>query len=260
MGIIFSKLRLLPFALFSVIANVISQMLYLGGYVLWFVASYLYPEHPRLKDQWYGFSQFKEQSRVSAALGTIASILSVIALFYPVVIIPALWLFFASNVVWSISHYHKLRNPPDFETNYSENSQVNYMGYTILTTCVSLITAVCITISILFPLISFAVLTTSTILGLILTLYAVEYQINCSFNTNQTDDWKGTNYSEMSSELSASQELRSDLDMKSGYEAPSHPSLFGKIPGINASNLNENLVDPITHTSLPDEDSSRPEM
>lgn len=240
MGTVFSKLRLLPFALFSLIASVISQILYLGGYILWFIASYLYPEHPRLKDEWYGFGQFKEQSRISAIVGTVASIFSVIALIQPVSIIPALWLFFVSNVIWSISHYHKLKNPPDFEADYSAKSQVNYIGYAFLTTCVSFVTAFCITASILFPVISFAMLTTSTILGLIITLVALEYLVNFSFNNNQPNKWKGTNYSEMSSELSDSNILsryyKCDSSLELECDVPSYSSLFVKTDSESSCN------------------------
>lgn len=240
MGTVFSKLRLLPFTLFSLVANVLSQILYLGGYILWFVASYLYPEHPRLKDQWYGFGQFKEQSRISAVVGTIASIFSVIAIMQPALIIPALWLFFISNVIWSISHYHRLKNPPDFEDDYSATSQVNYIGYAFLTTCVSFVTAFCITASILFPVISLAMLTTSTIVGLIITLVALEYLVNYSFNNTQPDKWKGTNYSEMSSELSHSSIFSNiymcDTSHEQGCDASSYSSLFAKAGSESSSN------------------------
>lgn len=254
MGTLFSKLRLLPFALFSLVANVISQILYLGGYILWFVASYLYPEHPRLKDQWYGFGQFKEQSRISAVVGTVASIFSVIAIFQPVLIIPALWFFFISNVIWSISHYHRLKNPPDFEADYSATSQVNYIGYAFLTTCVSFVTAFCITASILFPVISFAMLTTSTILGLIITLVALEYLVNFSFNNTQPNKWKGTNYSEMSTELSHSSILSinysCDTSLEPGCDVPSYSSLFVKTDSESSSSS-----DQIVSEHLPDLDN-----
>ena len=255
MGTIFGKLRLLPFALFSLIANIISQVLYLAAYILWFVASYLYPDHPRLQDHWFGFGQFKEQSRVSAIIGTVASILSVIAIAYPIVIIPALWLFFASNIIWSISHYHKLRNPPEFEDDYSANSQTNYIGYTILTTLVSLVTAFCITVSIIYPPISLAMLITSTILALLFTIIGLEYLINSSFSNTPAHKCNGTSYESLSSELSfpntKSSELLADSKIELHHDIPFYPPLFYKTTSEQSANSTIGLPAPALPLAKP---------
>jgi hypothetical protein len=201
LAIIASRLYYLPFAIFAGISYVVSLFLYLIGYLLWAISSHFYPDHPRLKGHWCGFVQFREQSKMSAAIGTIAVILSFVAFVMPILIIPSLWLFFASNLIWSVSHYHRLKNPPTNEPNYSTESQTSYLNYTILTTVLSVVTAVCLTAAILSPVSAPLLLTVSACFGITLTVAAMGYFFHYHLAGYLSKCWNGRNYSQISANL-----------------------------------------------------------
>lgn len=123
---------------------------WLIGYSTWYIGSLFYDkDHPRKKDSWYGFAEFKQQHQTSALLGLIATILCVVA---PTLLIPIAWLFAISNTLWAIGAYHKKKMPDTDDPNYSSAKQ-NVFGYlTIAVTLLSFLTALEATALFFFPL------------------------------------------------------------------------------------------------------------
>lgn len=160
-GLVTGKLKSLPFWVLQSILNVVSLIAYLVGYVTWFIASLFYPDHPRKRDSWYGFTEFKQQFQLSALLGTVATIMCFIN---PVLIIPAAWIYALSNSLWSIAEYHKRENPNRSDPLYSTAKQNYYFKYTLHITIISTITAAASTLALIFPPASFVILAASTTL------------------------------------------------------------------------------------------------
>jgi hypothetical protein len=216
-GFLAGKIRYLPLTIVSSILTSLSLALYLTGYTLWFIASHLYPEHAQHKDKWYGFAQFKEQNLLAAALGLIATVLSVSAIFFPILLIPAAWAFLASNSIWTIGEYHKLNNPHPLDETYSHTHQKSYLNYAITMTAIAAITAASTTLIFFFPPIAIPLLFLSTVVCLGLGAMAIESWLNFSFGNH-----KKTPYSESSiamSQLGASKPLESTLEL---LDAPYH--------------------------------------
>lgn len=108
-GFLLSKLQYIPFPLASAIFRFISLGIYSLAYLCWLTASLLHPDHPVNYRKWYGFAQIKEQFLLSSFVGLTATVLSVAAVFVPVLFPPAAWLFLIGNAIWAIGEYHKLK-------------------------------------------------------------------------------------------------------------------------------------------------------
>lgn len=161
-GFLAAKLRAVPIVLLSVIFNYITFITYIVGYLFWYLAAIMYPSYPRKSDHWYGFAKFKEQYLLAAAIGLIASLLCAIM---PSMVIPAAFLYVLSNVVWTISEFHKKNNPPNNEDNYSPTRQKFYIRYALLITMGSVLTAVSLVLFTIFPAATVPILMISSILG-----------------------------------------------------------------------------------------------
>lgn len=202
LGILSSKLAYIPIAMVSGIGYLLSLCFYLLGYLLWVFASHFYPEHPRLKNHWSGFVQFKEQSKVSACVGGIAVIFAFLTFLFPWAIVPSIWLFFISNLIWSVSHYHKLKNPHPEENIFSKENQSTFLKYTVVNTVISLITAVCLTVSFFYPPVAPILLIISTGFGLALTIASMSYFLHYHVSINMATRKEGKNYLQISRDLS----------------------------------------------------------
>lgn len=200
MGSITAKLKIIPSFMASAIFNLVSLFAYLIGYVAWYVASSLYPDHPRHQDSWYGFAQFKAQYQMAALLGTIATITTIMCIIIPSLTIPTAWLYTLSNLIWSISEYHKQKNPPD-DPEYSNTKQALYVRYTVTITLFSALTSMSTTLAILFPPAGFAVITTAALIGVGLTIASFYYWGNYTFG-NHSPDTVNHSYDKLSEQLS----------------------------------------------------------
>jgi hypothetical protein len=196
-GFIIGKIQYFPFPLVVSITNLLSLACYLMGYSLWFVSSHFNPEHPPLENEWYGFTQFKEQYLYAATLGIIATLMSACAIAFPVLAIPAAWLFVVSNATWTIGEYHKLQNPPDYDPNYSHSRQDTYLSYAITMTAIGLITATSVSLSFLFPAIIVPVVAVSAIICLGLGVLAADYWLDCTFNDHKPGIPENHSYTHM---------------------------------------------------------------
>lgn len=172
LGLAAAKLKNIPIRIVSAILTVLSLVCYLIGYSVWLLATLFYPNFPRKEFSWYSFASIKEQYQISSILGLVATILCII---YPSLLLPATWIFTASNLVWSIAEYHKLQNPPDYIDNFSKHRQSAYLTYTQLITFISALTAGGISLALIVPNCAASVLLASTIVGNGLTLVAFYY-------------------------------------------------------------------------------------
>lgn len=199
LGFFLSKIQYIPLTIISSTLKFSSLIMYFLGYLLWIIGSHIYPDHNRLKNQWYGFAQFKEQYQCAAIIGLIATVLSIIAIFVPILILPAAWLFLSSNVIWTIGEYHKLNNPPEYELNYSHGHQSVYLSYAMTMSTITLLTAVTTTLMIIFPLIALPVFMGGALLGIGLGALGLEYWLEFSFGNHPLtpikESYRHMNYS-----------------------------------------------------------------
>lgn len=166
----------------SIIFNILSLVLGFFGHITWYMATFLYPSHKPDTSKWYGFSEIKEQHKMAAILGIAASIMGVLAIAFPIMLIPSGWCFLAGNVYWVISEYHKLSNPPKDDPAFNEKKQTDYLYYALLTATIAFISALSITLSFILPPAGATILLTcSTLLGISLGVLAFEYWLASSF-------------------------------------------------------------------------------
>ncbi len=185
LGLITSKIQYFPPTIVTPFANILTLTLYLLGYSLWFVSSHFYPEQKRSYREWYGFAKFKEQHIHAAFIGITAAIVSVAALALPILLLPAGWLFFISNAIWTISEYHKFKNPPKGDPNYSKSYQTAYFSYAVTLTAMSFAAAMAATLIFAFPPIGITVLTISAVVAAGLTLLAAQYWLSSFFGDHK---------------------------------------------------------------------------
>lgn len=177
LGFVVSQLQHSPFVFVAALSNLAALFFYSIGYSLWLAACQLYPNYPRQKDHWYGFIEVKNQHRIAAILGAIAIGCCVAGIFITALLVPASWLFFASNLIWCIAEYHKhqlLQN--------SSQAEIAYMQYTVISTIMTLVPAIGATISLFFPPAALLTFIISTTLGVTLgslSLYCwLEYTLD----------------------------------------------------------------------------------
>lgn len=140
---------------------------WLIGYSTWYVGSLFYDkDHPRKKDSWYGFAEFKSQHQTAALLGTIATVLCFVV---PTLFIPIAWLFAISNVFWAIGAYHKKNMPHTDDPDYSSDKQRVFGYLTFAVTTLSFFTALAATALFFFPLSAPVLLPITTIVQVTIT-------------------------------------------------------------------------------------------
>ncbi|WP_192877366.1 hypothetical protein [Legionella pneumophila] len=201
-GFIISKIQYIPIALVSSALNLMSLLFYLIGYGLWFIASHFYPPGQAKKNQeWYEFAQFKEQYLYAAALGLIATTISMMAIFSPIMLVLSGWLFFGSNIIWTIGEYNKLNNPPISEENFSKDRQNAYVSYALSMSVIGFITAASTTAAFFIPVITIPLLIITTIICIGVGSLALEYWLESKFGDYQPDISMDESYKQMSNNL-----------------------------------------------------------
>lgn len=165
------------------------------GHSAWFLASHFYPEHSQHYKEWYGFAPFKEQHTFAATIGMIGSVISIAAIAFPPLLIPAVWLFALGNVFWSIGEYHKFKSPPK-DDDYSESYQSSYLNYAIAMTALGFVSALSATLIILCPPLLLAVSIVSTIVtvGLGITVGGYWYDYTFNEHAKTTDSKQSHSY------------------------------------------------------------------
>jgi hypothetical protein len=181
-SLVFNQLRHIPVAIVSAFFYLIASFFYFCAYSTWFLASTLYPDHPGLSTEWYGFAEFKTQHIAAAFIGMIAVLCSLAAFMFPPVAILASWLFLFGNCIWLISELHKheiMKNDARIQTlthdkAYSKNRQQIYIQYASIIASIALVTALSTTLSLLFPSIALIVVTSAFVIGVCLSAVAAQ--------------------------------------------------------------------------------------
>lgn len=204
---VFGKAQYLPVPLVSSSLRLISFSLSFIGYTLWLIGSSLRPDEEKYTGDWYGFAQLKEQYLYAALLGMIASLIGICAITSPVLILPSVWIFFSSNVVWSIGEFHKLNNPPAHEKEFSYGYQQTYLMYSLTMSSIGLLTAAAATAAFIFPPAAPIIFILSSILAVGLGALAVEHWVNANFGDHSKVDAEAlkkrdTSYNTMKNALS----------------------------------------------------------
>ncbi|HAT6936416.1 TPA: hypothetical protein JBL19_05860 [Legionella pneumophila] len=200
-GFIISKIQYIPIALVSSALNLMSLLFYLIGYSLWFIASHFYPGQAKKNQEWYEFAQFKEQYLYAAALGLIATTISMMAIFSPIMLVLSGWLFFGSNIIWTIGEYNKLNNPPSSEENFSKDRQNAYVSYALSMSVIGFITAASTTAAFFIPVITIPLFIITTIICIGVGALALEYWLESKFGDYQPDISMDESYKQMSNNL-----------------------------------------------------------
>lgn len=201
LGFLFNKLQWLSLGYFSFISQLTSLSLYFSGYIVWIITCELYPNHPPLKENWYGFNQFRKQNQFAAILGAGAILFSFAAIVSSLFFIPALFLFAASNIFWCISEYHKLKNPLPFDETYSTSRQQSHFKYTCLMTSLSIFTALAMPFTILFPPFSLLIVSCIIVVGMAISLTAINCWLDCNLKDHPPDKLKTQSYTQISQQL-----------------------------------------------------------
>ena len=163
-------------------------ILWLIGYGAWYTGSLIEGKpHPHQTDGWYTFAEFKLQNEISALIGTVATILLLVA---PVLTIPIAWLFLLSNVFWALGAYNESNVLHTDDDDYSTDKQTIYSYLTFAVTALSFITAIGPTITLLFPLAAPVIFPLIIGIGLTLACISAGIAIKLYFGTYETDKAK----------------------------------------------------------------------
>lgn len=186
-GACFNKLQLLPLPALRLVSIPISLLFYFTGYVFWFISAYLYPDYSASKDKWYGFQEFKQQTQLAAILGGVAVVFCFLSMFAPPAMLIGMWLFVAGNVVWATAEFHKYKNPPPHEIDYSTTQQKTYLKYVYLINLLSIVSAVATTVSFVFPPLALLTFTFMAITNVAIILAALNYLFDQQFGEHIPD-------------------------------------------------------------------------
>ncbi len=185
LGFIVSKVQYLPNIIFVSLINIFSLSCYFLAYGAWFISSHFNPSQKNNDKEWYEFAQFKEQFLYAAAIGLVASFISISAIYLPTLLVPASWLFLLSNILWTIGEYNKLKNPAETDENYSHTYQNANLNYAMTMTVAGLTTAIATTLIFIFPPITVPVIIASAIINTGLGMLAAEYWCDYTFGEHK---------------------------------------------------------------------------
>jgi hypothetical protein len=208
-GLFASRLSSIPVSIVTMILNLVSTIAYLVGYISWYMASLFYPDHPRKREHWFGFAQFKQQYQISALIGAIATVLCIVT---PFLMLPIAWLYTISNLIWAISECHRKENPFPDDPSFSSDRQTLYVRYAVLVAAGSIIASISLTIVFLFPPSAFIVLSTSSFIAAILTVFTMYYWIKSIFGRYTPDHIKES-YAKLFDQLASESFQRPDTDV-----------------------------------------------
>lgn len=207
-GLFSSRLSSIPISIVTMILNLVSTIAYLVGYVAWYAASLFYPDHPRKREYWFGFAQFKQQYQISALIGAIATVLCIIT---PFLILPTAWLYTISNFIWAVSECHRQENPFPDDPNFSSARQKLYVRYAVLVAISSVIASFSVTIAFLFPPITTIVLAGSSMIAAIMTIVTMYYWLKSIFGRYTPDHIKES-YAKLFDQLALESAIKPDRE------------------------------------------------
>lgn len=243
-GLVCLKIHNLPIPVVSTIIGFIAYGLYLTAYSLWFFRTLLDPAQKEIQTNWYGFLQYKGQFGLSALLGILGCVLSIIGFFIPILVVPAAWLFLACNTLWTIGEYHQYKTPPQEDEQYSESYQSVYLSYAIVVTTITLLSTLATTLTFIFPPITIPLMIFSGAICFGLSLLAWGYWINATFGDHPTLHEIKDSYFQMSDLLELSPTPSNALfldDELSLNECDDYSSLWNRL-NEESSEIQTNVV------------------
>ena len=164
-----AKLKLITNPALAGILNIIALSAYLLAYLTWSMLAWLSDSPERLKDKFYGFEKYQDQQLIAAVIGLITTLLCIII---PQLIIPILWLYTISNIIWSISEYHLQQNPPQ---DILVERQSLYFKYSIYLTSNSAISAISLSLIFLMPQLAPIITISSFAIGFIVAIPTIYF-------------------------------------------------------------------------------------
>lgn len=253
LGFITTQLQHAPILLLSGLSYVGSLFFYTFGYFFWLIACHYYPEIPPQKQHWYGFSDFKNQNRFAAIIGGVGVIFSIIGLFIPVGFVLASWLFLLSNLIWCVSEFHKTKNPPLSDPNYSTSHQEAYLRFAMISTLMCFVPAIVATVIFFFPLIA----STMILIGTGISLFLGAHALYAWVDTNCTDhqpDRMNHSYSLLSKTLGedVQHDLENEIDKDKPMTFPFFTDSFTpliKIEDNDSSTLSNENTDHLAYSN-----------
>lgn len=200
-----AKVKYLPLIGISPWFHIASLICNFIGHSLEYLGSRIEPNHNKHLDEWYGFLEFKEQYGAAATLGIIATVLGIVALYFPPLIIASTWVFLIGNCIKSVGEYHKYKSPPQDDPDYSHKQQKALLNYALTTCVLSLIGAVAVTLIFVFPPYTLFIVIFTTLLGIGFGALSVEFWLESYFAIQEHE-------SEISSYQTMHAELANDVN------------------------------------------------
>jgi hypothetical protein len=216
-GFLLSKIQYVPFIIASSFTSLAALLLYMMGYGLWFVGIRGAPPNP----EWSPFANLKSKFLYAAVLGLLASTISVLALINPLFLVPAAWLYFASNVLWVGGEYYKLHTPEPHSSPAAIESQKHYFNYSITISTIGFVTAVATTISFFIPPITLPVILISSIICIGLGCMSFEYWLESKTTSQPNKDIEliEISHSKIHSKLGPSNSYANSSEQQPYHEA-----------------------------------------
>ncbi len=130
LGLCCNKIDLLSLPNLFLPYSLTTTLCYLLGYACWFMATYYYPPYQIKSSTWLGFSHYRHQIQLAAAIGAFAVIvLSCSTAFLGFFV--GLGALMISNFLWLIAEQHKLQylvNHTALAKVYRQRWYVNYVA------------------------------------------------------------------------------------------------------------------------------------
>lgn len=171
LGVVFSLVQHYALPWLAMVLKLTSLVLFFAGYTCWTLSGLESPDQKKQLDAWYAFFQFKNQYILSALIGGISIILCVIAFPLKYAIIPAMLLYFMSNIIWCCAEYHRLQVLSGEE----RKIQKVYLKYSITVTLMSLISTAATLISLCLPVSAPLIAGIALIISIAPTILSIYY-------------------------------------------------------------------------------------
>ncbi|MFC3907703.1 hypothetical protein ACFORL_01235 [Legionella dresdenensis] len=162
-------------------------MFNVAGFLTLIAATNYHPDQIPARAYWYGFLQFKDQVKAAATIGLFAVICSFMALAFPVMAIPAFWLYAVNSSLRCIAEYHKKRNPPINDPHFSSTKQKSSFYYSVCTATLSVVSATAMTIMILVPPAFTVTLVIACLICTALVITASYFWVNSTYGKHVAD-------------------------------------------------------------------------
>lgn len=217
-----SVLKNLPLIIISPWFTLTYLLSFFIGYTLLLVDTSFDLDHQKLRKHWHGIAEIENQTIFAAVLGIIATLITLLAVFSPVLVIPGAWIFFISNAVRANKEYCLLKNHQKNDLEYNHEYQKSFVNFTFTTTIMSLVTALSITFIFIFPPLAPVIIVSVICSNLILGGFAVQYWLEFNRHEHQKETQALANsYQQLFKKLVTTCSLNTSNDLILGSNDPS---------------------------------------